>query len=275
MKAFPFSSFLVLVLSNALVMTPLWAQSSPSSSVAVNPEPEVLQIRVLNAESLQNSARTGIKQSVDIQVTDATGVAVPSAAVTCRLPETGATGTFDDGTHAAVAYTDAQGRATISALEWGQVTGSVAMRVTASKGTTHTGILLETTLKATDTPTTHQPAAEASAPKSVETTVVPVPIPDPQPAVAAPAVTVKQPGQLAPVTPAAPAVVDPSVTVSKPSAADAPHSSHAKWIVLALIGIGAAAGAGFAMKGKSSSSSTTPTASISIGTPTVSVGGSH
>lgn len=330
MKAFPLSSFLIVVLSNVLVMSPVWAQTPAASAITTSTAPEALQILVLNAETLQTAAQVGAKQSVDIQVTDSTGTAVASAAVTCRLPESGPTGTFDDGTHAAVAYTDAQGRVTIDPVQWGSVAGSVAMRVTASKGTTHTGILLETTLRvpeatpvprAAEAAPAKQAAADAPVPMPRETTVVTVPVSTPEPTatksespvatpapvvvttapvVAAPSVSVTkpsnavpQPGQLAPsarvvdTTTSAnassnpgpskltPAVADPTVTVSKPSAADAPHSSHAKWYVLALVVVAAGAGAGFAMKGKSSSSSNTPTASISIGSPTVSVGGSH
>ncbi|HEX4748417.1 MAG TPA: hypothetical protein VH302_02645 [Bryobacteraceae bacterium] len=315
MKAFPLSSFLTIVLSHALVMSPVWAQTPPASATSSTAVPEGLQIRVLNAETLQKSAQVGTKQSVDIQVTDSTGTAVESAAVTCRLPETGPTGTFVDGTHAAVGYTDAQGRATIDAVQWGTVAGSVAMRVTASKGTTHTGILLETTLQAAGAAPVKEAAANAPVPTPPATTVVTPPAPSPSPAapipvpivatpapvVATPSVSVTkpgnggapQPGQLGPSARAAetttsantppapapskltPAVADPTVTVTKPSAVDTPHASHAKWYVLALVAVAAGAGAAFAMKGKSSSSSSTPTASISIGSPTVSVGGSH
>lgn len=298
MKAFSFYSLLPVLLSAALVVTPLWAQGPTPGMLNVSAAPEALQIHVMNAESLQTGVQAGAKQSVTLEVTDSAGSAVSNAAVMCRLPEAGPTGTFPDGTHAAVTYTDAQGRATVDGVQWGDVIGSVAMRLTASKGAAHTGILLETTVRSAP--------AEAPAPLPRETTVVTVPVPvpavntapelPPAPVVAQPTISVSkpdavaQPGQLAPAaqpvdaTPAAkppgpnkltPAVADPTVSVTRTSAADAPHGSHAKWYVLAIVAVAAGAGAAFAMKGKSSSTSSTPTASISIGTPSVSVGGSH
>lgn len=287
MKAFPFSSIISVVLSPALVMAPLWAQT-PSNPVHTSAEPDTLQIRILNADGQQPVVHPGTKQSLRVEVTDSAGAAVSNAAVTCRLPDSGPSGTFADGSHAAVAYTDSQGRATIDGIQWGDVLGSIAIRLTATKGTIHTGILVERNL--------------AAAPVSSQSdqTVVTVPYPAPtQPStpptvISEPAVSVtkpadkssQQPGQLAVQTAAinpsainpapnklTPETVDPTVSVTRTSAADAPHSSHAKWYILLAIIAAGGAGAAFAMKGKGSSSSTSNnSSSLSIGNPTVSVG---
>lgn len=289
MKAFPFSSILSFLLIPALVMTPLWAQTPSTGVVNTSAAPDELQIRLLSANSLNGGVSAGTKQVLTVEVTDATGAAVANAAVTCRLPDSGATGSFADGSHGAVAYTDVQGRASIDGIQWGREQGAVSIRLTATKGTEHTGILVETRLadaapaKAIETapvqkiqPSVAQPLVTQDAPSQPT-----------QPVIAEPAVTVskpsRQPGQTAPqasaeprqnrLTPAAtPAAVDPTVSVSRTSAADAPHSSHAKWYVLAAVAVAAGAGAAFAMKGKSSSTTTSSTASLTIGSPSISVG---
>ncbi|MBV8897951.1 MAG: hypothetical protein JO051_15670, partial [Acidobacteriaceae bacterium] len=146
MKTFPFSSILSFLLIPALVMTPLWAQAPSADVVNTGAAPDQLQIRVVNADALNGGIAVGAKQALSVEVTDAVGAPVANAAVTCRLPESGATGSFADGSHAAVAYTDAQGRAAIEAIQWGQEHGAVAIRLTATKGTVHTGILVEARL---------------------------------------------------------------------------------------------------------------------------------
>lgn len=313
MKAFPFSSILSLILIPALVMTPMWAQAPSADGMKTAAVPDELQIRVLNADGLNGGVPAGAKQTLAVQVTDATGAAVANAAVTCRLPDGGATGSFADGSHAAVVYTDAQGRATIDGLQWGREQGDVAIRLTANKGTDHTGILIETRLVVAVPAKAAAAASAAKIQPSVGQPVVkqavvaqpvvaqPVvaqatPSQPAQPVIAEPEVTVskpsRQPGQTVqqaaiaqsganpapnpgpnPLTPtAAPTTPDPTVSVSRTSASDAPHSSHAKWYLLAAVAVAAGAGAAFAMKGKSSSTSSSNTSSISIGSPSISVG---
>jgi hypothetical protein len=294
MKTLPFSSLLSLILCAVLAVNPLYGQAQAPGISAAPAPPDQLQLRVLNANQLQTGARAGSKQALQVEVTDASGGSVADAAVTCRLPETGPTGNFSDGTHAAVAYSDAQGHATLDPIQWGDLPGAVAIRVTASKGAAHAGILLSATVQALEVPVSNPTKTEVF-PVQRETTVVYVPVssPDAPPAtatqpIAPPAVSVtkpgtgsvRQPGEIAPRSSSAspapdklmPVAVDPAVSITRTAADDAPHSSHAKWYVLALVAVAAGAGAGFAMKGKSSTANTTPTATLSIGTPSVSVG---
>ncbi|HZS57216.1 MAG TPA: hypothetical protein VFA65_22630 [Bryobacteraceae bacterium] len=295
MKAFSFSSIISVVLSSALTVAPVWAQAP--STVRVNPtaEPYALQLRVVDNDGLQATLPIGSKQRVSVEVTDSSGAAVANAAVTCRLPDSGITGTFEDGTHAAVAYTDDHGRATINSIQWGSLPGSVAMRLTATKGTDHMGILVDITLTASaGVQQAVNISSQRTSPANRSQTVVAVPYTvgaqaNTQPVVAEPTVSVTkpmaksspQPGQTAKQTaainpapnPLTPGAADPTVSVTHTSAAAAPHSSHAKWLIVAVVVAAAGAGAAFAMKGKGSSSSTSNTTStLSIGNPTVSVG---
>ena len=289
MKALPYSSSLSVLLCSLLAIAPVYGQTPIPSVVNVSAAPDALQLRVLDIDTLRSNSRVRSTQTFSVEVTDSAGTAVPNAAVTCRLPDGGPTGTFADGTHATVAYTDASGHATLEAVHWGEATGDVAMRLTATKGTVHTGILVQTVLAEAAPVSGTMPIAHESTtitvPPVSESEAVPT---APAKTVAEPVVSVtkpnakplQQPGQVAAKTASenpepdklTPGIADPRVSVSHTSAADAPHGSHAKWYVLALVGVAAGAGAAMAMRGHGSSASTTPTASISIGTPTVSVG---
>jgi hypothetical protein len=292
MKALPFSSYLSVVLCSALATTPLYAQAPVPGAVNLSAAPEALQLRVVDLETLQSKSQAGAKQAFNVEVTDSAGAPVPNAAVTCRLPDTGATGTFADGTHATVAYTDASGRATLEPVQWGPTTGDVPLRLTATKGTVHTAILVETAL-AEASPASHASASAASTPGESATEITPpanaseaspsTPPTITQPVVSVtkpPAKSAQEPGQvtvrvsvLNPAPDKLSPSMEPSVSVSRTSSADAPHGSHAKWYVLALVGVAAGAGAAMAMRGHSSSTTTsTSAASVAIGTPTVSIG---
>jgi hypothetical protein len=294
MTSLPFSSSITAFLCTVLVVSPIYGQAQSPNLNVPTPPPDALQIRVLNAEQVQAGFNAGAKQQLRVEVTDPAGTGVANAAVTCRLPDSGPTGTFSDGSHAAVAYTDSSGQATIDAVQWGEVPGKIAVRLTATKGAVHTGILLDTTLQANGVRA--EPAVNTdlvAAPIATTAVFVPAKREEAGPAIvssqpiAIPSVSVTKPGSAGVPQPGVPAkaaannpspdklkpnAADPAITVTRTSAADAPHSSHAKWYVLALVAVAAGAGAGFAMKGKSSTATNTPTASISIGTPSVSVG---
>jgi len=260
MQAFLSTPVISILLSATLATTPVWAQGPFSGGPSA--DPDALQIRLLNPDSLQATLHSAAKEGLSVAVSDPSGTAVPNAAVICRLPDSGATGMFPNGTHSVLTYTDAEGHATLNTIEWGDVPGDVPIRLTAAKGAAHTGILLETTL--------------------VASTVVQV----------APAVPAQlQPGQLAKpadspdgsarvtITPASDKplastpspTADSTVSVTRTPKADAPHSSHSKWYVLLGVAAAAGAGAAFSMKGKAAA--TTPTTSpLSIGAPTISIG---
>lgn len=258
----PFVSFLLVPL---LVTAPLSAQV-PTASAAQPAEAENLQIRMLAPGADAAILNCRASNEITVQVTDPDGAPVANAAVALRLPDSGATGTFSGGSHSAVAYTDASGRAHIAAVQWGETPGMVAMRVTAVKGTVHAGILVEKTLADTS-----KAVAKAVEPVKV-TPAPPAAKPVGQLAMAAPATDHQSEppsSNPAPAPPAPKQVPAVSVVNSVPPGSKA-HSSK-KWLIIAAIAAGA--GAGFAMAGKGKSSApASSTPSLSIGTPSISVG---
>ena len=282
MKLISFSPFISLVLTPLLVIAPLWAQAPAAlPEASVNPSPgQALQLRLVESDGSQFAAGSEAVKGFTVEVRDSAGTPVPDAVIAFRLPDSGPTGTFSDGTHAAVAYTDALGRAHVSGIHWSATPGSIAMRVTANKATAHAGILIEQTLtnSLAAQPASSSPAVQQS-PSPITATAEPVPPPAVQPAtpIAAAKTTPapQQPGTLATPSgiPAATPVQEPSVSVTNPGPQTASHSK-AKWI--AILAVIAGAGAGLAMAHGSKGGSSTSTAStVSVGSPTISVGSGH
>lgn len=211
--------------------------------------------------------KVAVLQDMGVQVTDESGGAVADAAVSLRLPDDGATGTLPDGTHSAVAYTDADGHATFPAVRWGALDGDVAVHITATRGALHGTAIAHHVIE----------AVVAKAEKGADQLPASMPA-----AASAPSARPVQPGQpeTKPVI-AAPrpqlAAEVPHVSVSAPTPNDKIRGggSSKKWIWIALVAAGAGAGAAMAMKGKAgSSTSSAPSSpgSISIGSPTVGIG---
>ncbi|MBV9268008.1 MAG: hypothetical protein JO061_17700 [Acidobacteriaceae bacterium] len=266
------SCFLSVLLSFLLGIGPISAQSSSD-----------LQIHVTNPAE----ARVDATAALDIQVTDQTGAAVSDAAVVVRLPESGVTAIMPDGTHAAVAYTDQNGRAHVTGIHWGAVPGSASIRITATRGTAHAGILVDESVSPVQA--SSQPALN-SAPAAVRPAEPTVKI---APLVANPAENLAKASVEKPTTEAAPVLqpgtvetprtipppaATPDVAAPRVSVVNAPTHEKIrsggiskKWILLAVVAAGA--GAGFAMVGKGKSSSSNTNTGASIGTPTVNVGG--
>ncbi len=256
------SPFFSLFLIPLLVTLPISAQlPEVSGNSGASAAPEALQIRVLDANPSPLAVNSETATALAVAITDADGAPVPDAAVVLRLPDSGPTGAFSDGSHAAVAYTDHSGRAQIANLKWGDTPGVVAMRITAVKGTAHAGILVERILTAASVNCGH--AGESACATAQDQKPAPVPVA--QLATAAPAT-------VHPITPAAPPLKpEPSVSVTNTAPVTSKSHSHKKWLVIAAIAAGAGAGLAFAGKGKSSTSAS-PAPSLSIGSPTVSVG---
>jgi hypothetical protein len=257
-----------------IAVSPIGAQLPPDT-IAASTAP-TLQLRMVESDAgdagVPVSSHSG--KGFVVEVTDSTGATVPEAAVAFRLPEGGPTGTFADGSHASVTYTDAAGRARISGILWGNTAGAAELRITAAKGPAHAGLLLQQTLtplSAAPTPATPvQPGTlKASAPKSVNPAI--------NPAVNPMIVVTARSGASAPVTqavlpkdgPKEGPKDQPAVTITNASPGHQPHSK--KWLIIALVAVGAGAGAAFAFQGKGSPA-TPATPSLSIGSPTISVG---
>lgn len=281
---------LSVILSGLLAVgTCLEAQNvAPVDSSGV----QELHIRVVEG----HDAARATAQPITVAVTDGHGAPVSNATVLFRLPPDSPTGLFSDGSRVSVVYTDMEGHAAVKDIQWSASSGTAVVRVTASKGTAHAGLLIEQVL----------------APSKNSATVMPAESPAVQPALAAsnpapenakivhsaevgqPAAVLQQPETPAqtPIAraskpirissdgttlPNASRSEEPTVqiTTNRPVQLTGASGKSKKWL---WIGIGGAAAAGmaFAFVGKGgagSNSSGTPGApSLSIGTPSVSIG---
>jgi hypothetical protein len=249
------SPFLSLVLIPLVAVLPVSAQF---------PAPvQDLRLKVVENDSVQAIGSKSAKGLI-LQVTDESGHGVPDVAVALRLPDNGPTGSFSDGTHSAVVYTDQTGCAHVAGIQWGNTPGVVALRITAAKGAAHAGILVEQTLTATAAAkpiSISPPAIAVPAAKAVSTSV----------ASTLPA----QPGVIAARTPSPAAAAHsetPAVSVTNGSPEYHSHSGKTKWFIIAAIAIGAGAGIAMAAGKSKSSSSSSSSTGLSIGSPSISIG---
>jgi hypothetical protein len=236
------------------------------------------------ADSDGTTVKTGSRSAKGfaIQVTDNAGGAMADVAVVLHMPDSGPSGTFGDGSRASVSYTDQTGLARFSGIQWNDMAGSFTIRVTATKGNVHAGMLFDAALAASDA--ARPPAGSLlTSPPASAPSVAATPAnnkPETKPAPVAVSADVQQPGtldraeQIPPPARIASAPI-PSVSVTNGPTHEKIHSGSGKmkWILIAAIAAGAGAGLAMAGKGKGSSSSSTSTSTgTTIGSPTVSVG---
>jgi hypothetical protein len=110
--------------------------------VASSAETVLIQIRVLEGEGAVHTAGAKASRPITVQVTDETGKPVPGAGVTFRLPEESPTGFFDTGLKSEIQITAADGRASAWGIVWGEATGPVKIRVTATKDVARAGLIV-------------------------------------------------------------------------------------------------------------------------------------
>jgi hypothetical protein len=242
------SSFLSVVLIPLIAVLPICAQLPPAPSGTE----ATLQLRMV--ESSANKFM--------VEVSDG-AVPAAGAAVAFRLPDTDPAGTFADGSHATVVYTDINGRAQVAGIQWNRTSGVASVRITAAKGAAHAGLIVEQPIAAN--------VVAVPVAKAVPQPAVPQPgvlQPSPAKIVKAEPIAIAHSGASTPVAPAPPPSV--SVTNTNASPGEAGHSSK-KWLVVLLVAGAAGAGAAFAFKGKGASAA--PAApSLSIGNPSISIG---
>lgn len=89
-----------------------------------------------------HTAGAKASRPITVQVTDETGKPVPGAGVTFRLPEESPTGFFDTGLKSEIQITAADGRASAWGIVWGEATGPVKIRVTATKDVARAGLIV-------------------------------------------------------------------------------------------------------------------------------------
>ncbi|MFL6416096.1 MAG: hypothetical protein ACJ74Y_10570 [Bryobacteraceae bacterium] len=285
------SSGIPLVLIPFLVVSPIWAQSVPTVPDA-NSRGSSLELRVLEEPKSPGVPLVPAKR-LTVQVRDENGRPVSDAAIAFRLPDNSLSGAFADGAHSAVAYTDASGVAHVDGIRWIASSGSVPVRITASKGNSHAGLLFEEKLSETTVPQGSLAHLEDASPKATIPTNTPAaPVPGIVAGTEQPKTTsVSAAAEVAAVVPAArPSVsiasfskpssaasnslrsnLEPSVSISSSPQGYSNHSGLKKWLILTAVAA-AGAGAAFALSGRSSGSSTTSSSSSTIGTPTINIG---
>jgi hypothetical protein len=258
------------VLLSAILVAGLPIQAQESSSTASDDVQE-LHVRLVG-DAVAAPPGKPSRHPLVFAVTDNHNAPVPSATILVRLPNDGPSGVFHDGSRVAVLYTDMSGQVELNNIHWGTTPGTAILRITASKGSAHAGLLVEQVIGSAN----EMPSESASAaPRSERGTAV-----QPgQPQAGSKKVPMQEPALVASNA--------NSTTVSTPSeppgiiinnhpdrqASSGASGRSKKWLWIGL-GAAAAAGAAFAVAGRGSSSnpSTASGGSTTIGTPSVSIG---
>lgn len=230
--------------------------------------------------NLQVIERNAAPDGIAVEVTDPAGNRVPDAKVVFRLPDSA---TFADGSTTAVAATDANGQAGVDGILWRTISGTASVRITASKGTAHAGLLFEKKLAPPVAPSpVSQPVPVSPArvvPANQPEAAVPLRVPQdipresPPPAPGVVVMNDDSPNANVPIRPlvAEAAGGDLSPRLSIVSSGKASSDHHVRNRI--LIGLAVAAGAGAAIAfTHGSGSSGSSTSGITIGPPSVSVG---
>ncbi len=100
-----------------------------------------MQLKVVDGEGVVYRTGTRATRGLTVLVTDETGKPVDMAAVSFRLPDEGATGTFNTGLRTEIVTTGPDGRATVWGMQWNKTPGPVEIRVTAIKEQARAGII--------------------------------------------------------------------------------------------------------------------------------------
>jgi hypothetical protein len=101
----------------------------------------IVQLKIGDGEGVTYRTGTRATRGLTVQVTDETGKPVDMAAVSFRLPDGGASGTFNSGLRTEIVTTGPDGRATVWGMRWNKTPGPVEIRVTATKDQARAGIV--------------------------------------------------------------------------------------------------------------------------------------
>jgi hypothetical protein len=101
----------------------------------------ILQLRVLEGEG--ESYRTGTRatRGLTVLATDESGRPVDMAAVSFRLPDEGASGTFSSGSRSEMVVTGPDGHASVWGMQWNKTPGAIQIRISAVKDQVHAAIV--------------------------------------------------------------------------------------------------------------------------------------
>lgn len=101
----------------------------------------IVQLQVVEGEGITYQPGTRATRGITVLVTDEAGKPVNMAAVSFRLPDQGATGTFSSGLRTEVVTTGPDGRASVWGMKWNNTPGTVQVRITAVKDQARAGII--------------------------------------------------------------------------------------------------------------------------------------
>lgn len=125
---------LVLLVLLNLLRAPAWAQA-----------PTGLSINIVEGEGAINNIRQRVNREPIVQVEDQNHKPVAGAVVVFLLPDSGASGTFANGSNILMTVTDNQGRAAARGIRPNNQTGQMQIRVNASfQGLTATSVITQT-----------------------------------------------------------------------------------------------------------------------------------
>jgi hypothetical protein len=104
-----------------------------------------LSITIVEGEGAINNVRQRVNREPIVQVEDENHKPIAGAVVVFFLPDTGASGTFADGSRMLMTVTDNQGRATARGIRPNGQSGPMLIRVTASfQGLTASSVITQT-----------------------------------------------------------------------------------------------------------------------------------
>jgi hypothetical protein len=101
----------------------------------------IVQLRVVEGEGVTYRTGTRATRGVTVLVTDEAGLPLDMASVSFRLPDQGASGTFNSGLRTEVVTTGPDGRASVWGMQWNKTAGTVQIHITAIKEQARTGII--------------------------------------------------------------------------------------------------------------------------------------
>ena len=132
--------FLVLLVLLNLFHTSAWSQQAITG----------LSITIVEGEGAINNVRQRVNREPIVQVEDNNRRPVAGAVVVFLLPDSGASGTFTDGSRMLMTVTDNQGRASARGIRPNAQSGPMVIRVTASfQGLTASSVITQTNAAAT------------------------------------------------------------------------------------------------------------------------------
>jgi hypothetical protein len=140
---FGFNRFLAVSLFLGLA-APARAQDAPPIST-----PAALKVVILEGEGAINLIKMRVTRTPMVQVVDENNKPVAGAMVMFTVPDTGAGGTFADGSKTHIAYTNSAGKVSAVGLKANAIVGNFKINVNASfKGLTASASLGQTNIVA-------------------------------------------------------------------------------------------------------------------------------